>query len=71
MLVFRKAVQESVYKDFRVVHEGQLRVIFTQELKIISWKFCGKRDEEMIPLRVTTAQVNELVKNAERCQRNV
>lgn len=34
VLWFGKAVQESIYKHFRVVHEGQLRIVFTPELKV-------------------------------------
>lgn len=34
MLEYGKAVQESVYEQLRVVREGQLRIIFTQELKV-------------------------------------
>ncbi|KAL0304224.1 UNVERIFIED_CONTAM: putative transcriptional regulator SLK2 [Sesamum radiatum] len=34
MLEYAKAVQESVYEQLRVVREGQLRIIFTPDLKI-------------------------------------
>lgn len=34
MLEYRKAVQENVYEQLRVVREGQLRIIFTQDLKV-------------------------------------
>lgn len=34
MLEYGKAVQESVYEQLRVVREGQLRIIFTHELKV-------------------------------------
>lgn len=34
VLWFGKAVQQSVYKEFRIVHEGLLRVVFNQELKV-------------------------------------
>lgn len=34
MLEYGKAVQESVYEQLRVVREGQLRIIFTQDLKV-------------------------------------
>jgi len=34
MLEYAKAVQESVYEQLRVVREGQLRIIFTQDLKV-------------------------------------
>lgn len=34
MLEYAKAVQESVYEHIRVVREGHLRIIFSQELKV-------------------------------------
>lgn len=34
MIEYAKAVQESVYEQLRVVREGQLRIIFTQDLKV-------------------------------------
>lgn len=34
MLEYGKAVQESVYEQLRVVHEGQLRVVFNQDFKV-------------------------------------
>lgn len=34
VLEYAKAAQESVYEHTRVVHEGQLRIIFTAELKV-------------------------------------
>ncbi|MBA0831083.1 hypothetical protein Goarm_015573 [Gossypium armourianum] len=34
MLEYGRAVQESVYEQLRVVREGQLRIIFTQDLKV-------------------------------------
>lgn len=35
VLDYAKAIQESVFDQLRVVREGQLRVIFTPELKVI------------------------------------
>ena len=35
MLEYVKAVQESVYEQLRVVREGQLRIIFAPDLKVI------------------------------------
>ena len=35
MLEYAKAVQESVYEQLRVVREGHLRILFTQDLKVI------------------------------------
>ena len=34
LLEYGKAVQESVYEQLRVVREGQLRIIFTHDLKV-------------------------------------
>lgn len=34
MLEYGKAVQESVYEQLRVVREGQLRIVFTHDLKV-------------------------------------
>lgn len=34
MLEYGKAVQESVYEQLRVVREGQLRIVFSQDLKV-------------------------------------
>jgi len=39
MLEYGKAVQESVYEQLRVVREGQLRIIFTQDLKVTKLLF--------------------------------
>ncbi|XP_042067342.1 probable transcriptional regulator SLK1 [Salvia splendens] len=46
VLELRKAVQTSVYKTFRVVHNGKLRVVFRHDLKILSWEFCIENHEE-------------------------
>lgn len=34
MLEYGRAVEESVYEQLRVVREGQLRIIFTADLKV-------------------------------------
>lgn len=34
MLKCGKAVQESVHENLRVVHQGQLRIVFTNDLKV-------------------------------------
>ena len=88
MLEYGKAVQESVYEQLRVVREGQLRIIFSQDLKvsedvnlifsclavsivcickllahivlllqILSWEFCARRHEELLPRRLVAPQV--------------
>ncbi|XP_014512445.1 probable transcriptional regulator SLK2 [Vigna radiata var. radiata] len=71
MLEYAKAVQESVYEQLRVVREGQLRIIFTQDLKILSWEFCARRHEELIPRRLVAPQVNQLVQVAQKCQSTI
>ncbi|KAJ7970006.1 Transcriptional corepressor SEUSS [Quillaja saponaria] len=71
MLEYGKAVQESVYEQLRVVREGQLRIIFTQDLKIITWEFCARRHEELLPRRLVAPQVNQLVQVAQKCQSTI
>ncbi|XP_050220676.1 probable transcriptional regulator SLK2 [Mercurialis annua] len=71
MLEYGKAVQESVYEQLRVVREGQLRIIFTHDLKILSWEFCARRHEELLPRRVVAPQVNQLVQVAQKCQSTI
>ncbi|XVF53667.1 hypothetical protein PTKIN_Ptkin05aG0117200 [Pterospermum kingtungense] len=68
MLEYGKAVQESVYEQLRVVREGQLRIIFTQDLKILSWEFCARKHEELFPRRLVAPQVNQLLQVAQKCQ---
>ncbi|XP_019200460.1 PREDICTED: probable transcriptional regulator SLK2 [Ipomoea nil] len=71
MLEYAKAVQESVYDQLRVVREGQLRIIFTPDLKILSWEFCARRHEELLPRRSVAPQVNQLVQVAQKCQSTI
>ncbi|KAL5173782.1 putative transcriptional regulator SLK2 [Glycine soja] len=71
MLEYGKAVQESVYEQLRVVREGQLRIIFTQDLKILSWEFCARCHEELLPRRLVAPQVNQLVQVAKKCQSTI
>ncbi|KAK9292107.1 hypothetical protein L1049_020065 [Liquidambar formosana] len=70
-LEYGKAVQESVYEQLRVVREGQLRIIFTHDLKILSWEFCARRHEELLPRRLVAPQVNHLVQVAQKCQSTI
>lgn len=37
VLEYARATQESVYENFRVVHEGKLRIIFRHDLKVFSF----------------------------------
>ncbi|KAE9592604.1 putative LIM-domain binding protein/SEUSS [Lupinus albus] len=71
MLEYAKAVQESVYEQLRVSREGHLRIIFTQDLKILSWEFCARRHEEILPRRLVVPQVNRLVQVAQKCQSTI
>lgn len=71
MLEYTKAVQECVYEQLRVVREGQLRIVFTQDLKIFSWDFCVRRHEELLPRKLVAPQVNQLVQVAQKCQSTI
>ncbi|GMH09014.1 hypothetical protein Nepgr_010854 [Nepenthes gracilis] len=71
ILEYAKAVQESVYEQLRVVREGQLRIIFTQELKILSWEFCARRHEELLPRTLVAPQVNQLLQVVQKCQSTI
>ncbi|CAH1445584.1 unnamed protein product [Lactuca virosa] len=71
MLEYGKAVQESVYEQLRVVRQGQLKVIFTPDLKILTWEFCARRHEELLPRRIVAPQVNQLLQVAQKCQSTV
>ncbi|KAG6422585.1 hypothetical protein SASPL_119163 [Salvia splendens] len=71
MLEYEKAVQESVYEQLRVVREGHLRILFTPDLKILSWEFCARRHEELLPRRIVASQVNRLLQVAQKCQSTI
>ncbi|KAL4575845.1 hypothetical protein LXL04_011932 [Taraxacum kok-saghyz] len=71
MLEYAKAVQESVYEQSRIVHEGRLKVIFTPDLKILSWEFCSRRHEELLPRRLVATQVNQLLEVAQKWQSTI
>ncbi|KAF7138561.1 hypothetical protein RHSIM_Rhsim07G0094500 [Rhododendron simsii] len=68
MLRYGKAVQESVYEQFRVVREGQLRIIFSPDLKILFWEFCARHHEELVPRSLVAPQVNQLIEAPKKCQ---
>nr|GEW35210.1 hypothetical protein [Tanacetum cinerariifolium] len=57
MVEYEKAVQQSVYEQLQVVHEGRLKVFFTRDLKILSWEFCSRRHEKLLPRRLIVPQV--------------
>ncbi|KAM7504715.1 hypothetical protein LguiB_003619 [Lonicera macranthoides] len=71
MLEYGEAVQETVYEHLRVVREGQLRVIFTPDLKILSWEFCARRHEELLHRKMVLPQVNQLLQVAQKCQSTI
>ncbi|KAL8481860.1 hypothetical protein ACS0TY_028128 [Phlomoides rotata] len=68
VLDYAKAIQESVFEQLRVVREGQLRLVFSPDLKICSWEFCARRHEELIPRRLLIPQVSQLGVAAQKCQ---
>ena len=68
LLEHTKVVQKSIYDHLHVTHEGQLRIIFTPELKIMSWEFCSRRHDEYITRRFLAPQVNHLLQIAQKYQ---
>ncbi|KAG2609074.1 hypothetical protein PVAP13_4KG054074 [Panicum virgatum] len=68
VLEYAKVVQKSVYEHLHVIHEGHLRIIFTPELKIMSWEFCSRRHEEYITRKTIAPQVNNLLQVAQNYQ---
>ncbi|GKV31074.1 hypothetical protein SLEP1_g39812 [Rubroshorea leprosula] len=68
VLDYAKAIQESVFEQLRVVRDGQLRIVFSQDLKICSWEFCARRHEELIPRRLLIPQVSQLGAAAQKYQ---
>ncbi|KAK1276311.1 Transcriptional corepressor SEUSS [Acorus gramineus] len=68
VLDYAKAIQESVFEQLRVVRDGQLRIVFSPDLKIVSWEFCARRHEELIPRRLIIPQVSQLGTVAQKYQ---
>ncbi|KAK8566132.1 hypothetical protein V6N13_021201 [Hibiscus sabdariffa] len=68
VLEYAKAIQESVFEHLRVVRDGQLRIVFSPDLKICSWEFCARRHEELIPRRLIIPQVSQLGAAAQKYQ---
>ncbi|XP_043688710.1 transcriptional corepressor SEUSS-like isoform X2 [Telopea speciosissima] len=68
VLDYAKAIQESVFEQLRVVRDGQLRIVFSSDLKICSWEFCARRHEELIPRRLIIPQVSQLGAAAQKYQ---
>ncbi|CAN8230552.1 unnamed protein product [Cochlearia groenlandica] len=71
MLTYRRAVQETIHKECRVVREGHLRILFTQELKILTWEFCEWGHEVLLPRRLITSQTNQLLQVAQKCHSTI
>nr|GEY18591.1 probable transcriptional regulator SLK2 [Tanacetum cinerariifolium] len=57
MVEYEKAIQQSVYEQLQVVHEGRLKVFFTRDVKILSWEFCSRRHEELLPRELIVPQI--------------
>nr|XP_043614849.1 transcriptional corepressor SEUSS [Erigeron canadensis] len=68
VLDYAKAIQESVFEQLRVVRDGQLRIVFTPDLKICSWEFCARHHEELIPRRLLIPQISQLGNAAQKYQ---
>ncbi|KAG2603884.1 hypothetical protein PVAP13_4NG014929 [Panicum virgatum] len=68
VLEYAKVVQKSVYEHLHVIHEGHLRIIFTPELKIMSWEFCSRSHEEYTTRKTIAPQVNNLLQVAQNYQ---
>ncbi|KAH9325835.1 hypothetical protein KI387_006013, partial [Taxus chinensis] len=71
VLEYGKAIQESVFEQLRVVRDGQLRIVFSCDLKICSWEFCARNHEELIPRRLLIPQVSQLGAIAQKYQASV
>ncbi|CAM0912518.1 unnamed protein product [Alopecurus aequalis] len=68
LLEHTKVVLKSIYEHQHVTHEGQLRIIFTPELKIMSWEFCSRRHDEYITRKFLTEQVSNMLQVAQNYQ---
>ncbi|KAJ7566688.1 hypothetical protein O6H91_02G114700 [Diphasiastrum complanatum] len=68
VLEYGKAIQESIFEQLRVVRDGQLRIIFSSDLKIVSWEFCAKSHEELLPRRLIVPQVTQLATISQKYQ---
>ncbi|XP_073123876.1 probable transcriptional regulator SLK3 [Henckelia pumila] len=57
---YSEAVEETEYQQVRIVRYGQLRVVFSPDLKICSWDFCARNHEEFIRRDSLSSQVHQL-----------
>ncbi|GAB2274009.1 hypothetical protein Dimus_008779 [Dionaea muscipula] len=68
VLESKSAVMETVYPNSRVFREGKLRIIFSQQLKILSWEFCAVHLEELVSHKSIAPQVDQLLDAAKTYQ---
>ncbi|CAA7403671.1 unnamed protein product [Spirodela intermedia] len=71
LLEYAKATLQSIHENLHVIQEGQLQIIFTADLKILSWDFCVRRHEELLPRRLVAPQVNQFGQVAQKYQSGV
>ncbi|GFY84256.1 SEUSS-like 2 [Actinidia rufa] len=45
--------------------------VFPQATVILSWEFCARRHEELLPRRLVASQVNQLLQVAQKCQSTI
>ncbi|XP_050230685.1 transcriptional corepressor SEUSS-like isoform X2 [Mercurialis annua] len=67
VLRYGNARQEGVYKNRRILRDGQLRIVFSPDLKIYSWEFCARRHVEFIQQDFIKTKVHQLVDAAQNC----
>ncbi|GAB2274010.1 hypothetical protein Dimus_008780 [Dionaea muscipula] len=68
VLESKSAVMETVYPNSCVFREGKLRIIFSQQLKILSWEFCAVRLEELVSHKSIAPRVDQLLDAAKTYQ---
>ncbi|KAG8391761.1 hypothetical protein BUALT_Bualt01G0220600 [Buddleja alternifolia] len=69
MLEYGKAVRQIIYRDFAVSQQGKLHVIFTEDMKILSWEFCAQVLHVPIPPPLPNAQPENESEREERLSR--
>ncbi|KAG5529067.1 hypothetical protein RHGRI_029662 [Rhododendron griersonianum] len=68
ILLYAKAIQQCIFEQLHIVRDGQLRIVFTLDLKIYSWEFCARNHEERIPRRIIIPQIGQLGEAAQKYQ---
>ncbi|XP_072986632.1 probable transcriptional regulator SLK2 [Typha latifolia] len=61
MIVDENTSQESVFNYHRVIHKGQLCIIFTPTLKIYSWEFCVRQHEKYVLYKMVETKADKLM----------